>query len=546
MSIEKTEIWQQLADHANTIQTPACHLKELLKDPQRINTFSINATGLWFDFSRQRLTSETLSLLYQLAKAQKLQERFTAMTTQGAIVNTTENRAALHTACRKFDTTAVTVDGLDVMPDITAARRSAARFCNKVHSGEIKGGTGKQFTHAVVVGIGGSYLGTQFVAQALYAHADCGIQLHYLSNVDSHNFNAICDQIDPESTLWIVISKSYKTAETLANTRLAMRFMRDKGLDPAQHIVTVTSKGSPGDDPSNPVLASFHLFDFIGGRYSVSSAVGAVPLGLYLGPDRFEAFLKGMAEMDHHALTAPPDQNGPLTAALIALWNNNFLGYSAQALIPYASFLDKLAPHFQQLNMESCGKSVTLQNSPTTMPTGTIIFGEPGTNAQHSFFQLAHQGRPFPIDFVGVLKPSYPQVKDSQTNVTNHEELWANLMAQAAALAVGQSNPDPMRQFDGNRPSSTLVIESLSPADIGRLLAFYEHRTVYEAFLWNINPFDQFGVELGKTMAKDIRQKMIAVQADNRNANKTGNPIESHYLKILASGKIPLNPTREK
>lgn len=545
MTLEKTDILNQLERHAITIQTPDHHLKELLKDPQRINTFSLNADGLWFDFSRQRLTSETLTLLYQLAQEQSLQKRFTAMT-QGATVNTTENRAALHTACRKFDNNAVMVESVNVMPDIFEARRTAAHLCDKVHAGEIKGCTGKQFTHAVVVGIGGSYLGTQFVAQALYAYADRGIQLHYLSNVDSHNFNAICDQIDPEATLWIVISKSYKTAETLANARLAIQFMHDKGLDPGQHIVTVTAKGSPGDDPSNPVLASIHMFDFIGGRYSVSSAVGAVPLGLYLGPERFEAFLNGMAVMDQHALTAPPHQNGPLTAALIAIWNNNFLGYSAQALIPYASFLDKLAPHFQQLNMESCGKSVTLKNTPVSTPTGTIIFGEPGTNAQHSFFQLAHQGRPFPIDFIGVLNPSYPQVINPQTNATNHEELWANLMAQAAALAVGKSNPDPMRQFDGNRPSSTLVIESLSPENIGRLLAFYEHRTVYEAFLWDINPFDQFGVELGKTMAADIRQKMIAARTDADDAEYSRNPIEDYYLKMLTSGKTPSKQLRIK
>lgn len=545
MTIEQTEIWQKLKTHANVIQTPTHHLKELLKDLQRINTFSLNANGLWFDFSRQRLTSETLTLLYQLAKEQKLLERFTAMT-NGAIINTTEGRAALHTACRQSSTDPVFVDGVDVMPEVVAARQSVASFCVKVHAGEIRGSTGKRFTHAVVVGIGGSYLGTQFVAQALYAHADRGIQLHYLSNVDSHNFYAICDQIDPEATLWIVISKSYKTAETLANTRLATRFMDDKGIDSSKHIVTVTSKGSPGDDPSNPVLASFHMFDFIGGRYSVSSAVGAVPLGLYLGPDRFEAFLRGMAAMDQHALTAPPHQNGPLTATLIAIWNNNFLGYSAQALIPYASFLDKLAPHFQQLNMESCGKLVTLNGDLAPTPTGTIIFGEPGTNAQHSFFQLAHQGRPFPIDFIGVLKPNYPQNKDPQIDVTNHEELWANLIAQAAALAVGQSNSDPMRRFDGNRPSSTLVIDSLSPEDIGQLLAFYEHRTVFEAFLWDINPFDQFGVELGKTMAADIRQKMIDAKADACATKQTETPIESCYLKMLTSGKLPLNQPQEK
>jgi len=540
MTIEQTETWQKLTAHAQTFQTPARHLKELLKDPQRINAFSINAAGLWYDYSRQRVTTQTLKLLYQFAREQKVQKRFSDMT-QGAVVNPTEDRAALHTACRQMNDDPIMVNGINVMPGITAARKEAGDFCRKIHRGEIKSSIGKRFTHAVVVGIGGSYLGTQFVARALFTQADRGIQLHYLSNVDSHNFHAVWDQIDPEATLWIVISKSYKTAETLANVRLAVQWMLDQGLDPAHHIVTVTAKGSPGDDPSNPVLASFHMFDFIGGRYSVSSAVGAVPLGLYIGPERFDAFLKGMAEMDHHALTAPPNRNGPLTAALIAIWNNNVLGYAAQGIIPYASFLDKLAPHFQQLNMESCGKSVTLQNSPVNGSAGTFIFGEPGTNAQHSFFQLAHQGRPFPVDFIGVVTPNYPQFRNPQTNVSNHEELWANMMAQAAALAEGKDHPDPMRRCNGNRPSSTLVIRSLSPKDVGRLLAFYEHRTVYEAFLWNINPFDQFGVELGKTMAKDIRRKIIAAQTDATGFEKSSRPIEECYLTMLASGKLPEN-----
>jgi glucose-6-phosphate isomerase len=280
-------------------------------------------------------------------------------------------------------------------------------------------------------------------------------------------------------------------------------------------VVTVTSKGSPGDDPRSPVLDTFHMFDFIGGRYSASSAVGGVPLGLYLGFERFEALLRGAGQMDRHAAEAPARRNVPLLAALLSVWNNNFLGYPAVAVIPYAAPLSRLAPHVQQLNMESNGKSVTADGKPLSFPAGPVVFGEPGTNAQHSFFQLAHQGRPFPVEFIGVLRPQYGGYGSLSRGVTNHQELWSNLLAQADALAFGRDNPeDPARAFPGNRPSSTLVLEDLEPASVGRLLAFYEARTVFEAFVWGINPFDQFGVELGKRTAASIREAVAEKNED--------------------------------
>ena len=356
--------------------------------------------------------------------------------------------------------------------------------------------------------------------------------------MDVHNFGRIASCIEPETTLWIVISKSYTTAETMANANLAYAFMEAKGLDPSKHFVTITSKGSPGDDPSLPVLSSFHMFDFIGGRYSVTSAVGGVPLGLYLGYENFERFLKGAEEMDIHAKTAPVEKNLPMLAALISIWNNNFLGYAAQAIIPYASPLEKLAPHIQQLYMESNGKAVTRFGEPLDEHSGVIVFGEPGTNAQHSFFQLAHQGRPFPVDFIGVVTPQYARYREKSRGVTNHQELWANLISQPMALAMGKKDSNTAKYFPGNRPSSTILLPDLSPESVGRLLAFYEAKTVFEAFVWGINPFDQFGVELGKTMASDIRHEMAEKNKDNGHEFDEMDPIPKYYLETLFSGKI--------
>lgn len=528
--------WKQLAAHAETFQTPAYHLKHLVRQAGRLQAFSRKGAGLFFDFSRQRLDDQALALLLKLAAARKVMDRFGRMMA-GEHVNVTENRAALHTACRSFSEKPVMNDGKDIMPDIRRIREDIRRFAADVHSGAIAGPGGAHFTDAVVIGIGGSYLGAEFVATALANLADKGIRLHFLANVDIDNFGAIAAKIPPATTLWIVISKSYTTAETTANTVLALEYLKEHRLSPTRHVVTVTSQGSPGDDPANPVLKTFHMFDYIGGRYSVTSAVGGAPLSLLLGYDRFEAFLKGAEEMDNHAASAPPGENLPLLAALISVWNINFLGYAALGLIPYSAPLSKLAAHVQQLSMESNGKSVTLDGEPMGVSCGNIIFGEPGTNAQHSFFQLAHQGRPFPIDFIGVRQPFHRQYTATSKGVTNHQELWANLMAQAQALAVGkEDDPNPAKRFSGNRPSSTLVLDDLSPANIGRLLSFYEAKTVFEAFLWGINPFDQYGVELGKVMAGDIRKAMAE---KNKNPDyRFGNmdEIQQFYLEMLYQG----------
>ncbi len=529
--------WTQLAVEAGRMKLPENHLKHLIRHNNRLEKFSVTGCGLFYDFSRQRLDAGSLRSLINLANARKISLRFRQMMA-GEQVNTTEKRAALHTATRSFSKDPIFENGTDVMPDIRRIRDEIGKFSADIHSAKIRGSCGKSFKDVVVIGIGGSYLGTEFAATALQGSADKGIRLHFLSNVDIDNFGAIVDYIEPETTLWVVISKSYTTAETLANTNQVLQFMADKGLDAKNHIVTVTSKGSPGDNTANPVLKSFHMFDFIGGRYSVTSAVGGVPLSLYLGYDRFEEFLKGAEEIDIHANTAPANKNIPLIAALISVWNNNFLGYPAQGLIPYSHALSKLPAHIQQLSMESNGKSVTQKSETVDFPCGSIIFGEPGTNAQHSFFQLAHQGRPFPIEFIGVVNPCHQKYSGQSKGVTNHQELWANLMAQPQALATGKDDSNPSKFFPGNRPSSTLLINDLSPKNVGRLLAFYEAKTLFEAFIWDINPFDQYGVELGKTMAEDIRSEIAGknknpdYQFDNRDL------IRKFYLEVLFNQKI--------
>jgi glucose-6-phosphate isomerase len=533
----KNPTWQRLIQRADVINLPENHLKYLLMDKNRLEKFSLKAAGIFYDFSRQRVDEKTIDLLIELAEIRKLKQRFNDMVS-GKKVNVTENRPALHTAARNLSDDPVLVDGKDVMPSIRKVRNDIKAFASAIHKGEITGSTGKTFNTVVVIGIGGSYLGTEFVANALHVVADKNIELMFLSNVDIHNFGKIASGIDVERTLWIIISKSYTTAETLANANQVLAFIQEKGLDPAKHLVTVTSQGSPGDDPSNPVLSSFHMFDFIGGRYSVTSAVGCVPLSLYFGYERFERFLKGAEELDLHARYAGERKNIPLLAALISVWNNNFLGYPAQAIIPYASPLSKLAAHIQQLSMESNGKSVTKDGNPVNEPTGGIIFGEPGTNAQHSFFQLAHQGRPFPIDFIGVIYPQYKQYQNQSKGVTNHQELWSNLIAQPAALAQGKEDVNPAKSFSGNRPSSTLLFKDLSPENIGRLLAFYEAKTVFEAFIWDINPFDQFGVELGKVLATDIRKEMATKNQNMSHTFDSFDSITKFYLNTLFSGSF--------
>lgn len=513
------------------------HLKKILQDPDRFEQFSVKLDRFFYDFSKQRIDQAIFNELVRLAKDMKIKNSFFEMAT-GKIKNVSENRAVLHTATRDFTHTPLILNGEDIKGEIKKVNDRIKKFSSSIHEKELTSSTGKPFSDAVVIGIGGSYLGCEFVFNALKYSLKPKINLHFLSNVDIDNFGEIIKSIDPETCLWIVISKTYTTTETMANLEQALLFLKNHHLDPSKHLVTVTSKGSPGDDPSNPVLASFNMFDFIGGRYSVTSAVGGVPLSLAFGYDSFIRFLKGCQEMDDHALNTPEEQNIPLISALIGIWNSNFMGYSAQAIIPYCSALSKLAPHIQQLYMESLGKGATADGKRIDYRTGVIIFGEPGTNAQHSFFQFAHQGNPFPIEFIGVVNPVYTKHQATSQGVYNHQELWANMIAQAKALAVGKDDKDNARYFSGNRPSSTVLINDLTPESIGLLLSFYEARTVYEGFILGVNPFDQFGVELGKVLASDIRKHIRKKNSDKTYDFSSLDPTVGFYLKTLFKGKL--------
>ena len=456
----------------------------------------------------------------------------------GEVVNVTENRAALHTATRDFSNDHGIIKDPDVIFQINSVKKKIKKFTTQVHHKKIKGSTEKSFTDAVVIGIGGSYLGCEFIFNALKYSMDPLIDLHFLPNVDIDNFGQVIKTIDPETCLWIVVSKSYSTVETMANLNQTRLFLKQHNLDPQKHLVTVTAKGSPGDDAATSGIDSFHMFDFIGGRYSVTSAVGGLPLSLAFGFDVFDRFLKGCHAMDLHAQNAAEEKNIPLIAALISIWNTNFLHYPTQAIIPYCSALCKLAPHVQQLYMESLGKGATSHGKLVDYKTGAIMFGEPGTNAQHSFFQLAHQGPPFPIEFLGVVKPVYSKAVALSNGVTNHQELWANMIAQSQALAMGKEDKNAAKYFPGNRPSSTVLINDLSPESIGKLLAFYEARTVYEGFILGINPFDQFGVELGKVLASGVREQMKIKNTAETYDFSSVDPATKFYLETLFKGSL--------
>ncbi len=528
-------VLEKLQKQSQRIRLPQWHLRNLLSDEERIRDFSIRKSGFFYDFSRQRVDAQIMDLLYELAGEMKILEKFQDMI-NGKKVNVTENKAALHTALRDFSNSPVMVDGVDFRPEIDRVKVELQSFSSKVREDSMTGSTGKAFRYFVVVGIGGSYLGTECVANALGALSGKKGKVHFLSNVDPVDFIRVCSKIELESTLWIIISKSYTTTETLANEQCVRLFLKEHQLEPTDHMVTVTSKGSPGDDPGNPVLASFHMFDFVGGRYSVSSAVGGVPLSLLVGYEEFERFLKGAHEMDRNAANFDNLKNIPLTAALMTIWNRDYLGYPSLGIIPYSTRLSRLPAHIQQLHMESNGKGVDIDGNVLEKPAGVIILGEPGTNAQHSFFQMAHQGPPLPLEFIGVLSDISGEKGIKYKGVTRHQELFANCMAQAKALAEGKEDDETALAFPGNRPSSTILIDDLSPENVGKLISFYEAKTVFEGLLWNINPFDQFGVQLGKVTAGEVRKEMAEKnQRSDYSFEGTTDRITRFYLDAFFS-----------
>jgi len=521
------------------------HLRQLFhENPQRANEYSIATEVMYFDYSRQRVDKTILGLLLELAQIRGLKKSIDAMF-QGAIINTTERRAVLHVALRK--------SGKTDCKEAQEAQRVLAKiqkFSEEVHSGKRVGVTGKPFRNILAIGIGGSYLGPECLAQACAPYARPGMRVRFLANIDGTDFVNCTKEWDPAETLVVIISKTFTTAETMQNARTVKEWLL-QGLHShpetiAKHCVAVSQNNAKAilEIQALGLLPEslFEIWDWVGGRFSVTSAVGALPLSLYLGYDQFQEILKGAEWMDQHFQNTPFAQNIPVLCGLIDIWNIHFLGCTSRALLPYAQGLARLPAYTQQGEMESNGKSVTQDRehpTPVTWPTGEIVFGEPGTNGQHSFYQLLHQGTHIiPADFIGFIEPEYP-VRNSKDIVSHHEELLTNFLAQPDALAFGQDNPNLHSNFPGNRPSNVLLFRKLDPFTAGVIIAWTEHRIAVKGFIWGLNSFDQFGVELGKMLGKDIRGRMERYHKSQELNLTTLNPSTQKLLQAIMHKKLP-------
>ena len=467
--------------------------------PDRISKFLKEACGFKFFFGTEKINEEILETLLELAKEARASEKMAAMQA-GEVINRiegveSENRRVLHTAMRDlFDHPQSAQPAVEAAQAERKELEKLERFLASVEG---------KFTDLIQIGIGGSDLGPRALCIALEPFHRPGVHVHFISNVDPDDANRVLKQVDLKKTLVVVVSKSGTTLETLTNEEFVRERMKKQGIDPKNHFVAVTGEKSPMDDPKR-YLASFYMWDFIGGRYSATSMVGAVMLSFAIGIKSFKELLKGAHEMDLHALTAPLHDNLPLLSALFGIWNRNFLGSPTVAVIPYSQALLRFTAHLQQLDMESNGKSIDKSGHFVSFSTGPVIWGEPGTNGQHSFYQLIHQGTdPIPLEFIGFLKSQVAQDVEIE-GTTSQQKLLANLFAQSIALAVGQENSNPAKHFAGNRPNRILLAERLDPKTLGALLAFYEHKVAFQGFIWGINSFDQEGVQLGKRLANQI------------------------------------------
>ena len=529
-SIADTEAWKLLEDHVSEIEDT--HLRYLLKDEDRCLRLCLEHNGLYSDFSRQRVTTETLNLLFNLANEAGLKEKIQAMF-NGDQINETEGRSVLHVATRADRNQELMVDGKNVVEDVWKVLDKIKKFSDQVRSGEWVGATGKPIKDVVAIGIGGSFLGPLFVHTSLKteqkaASMSQGRQLRFLANVDPVDVARALHQLNQETTMVVIISKTFTTAETMLNARTVRKWITAELGEAAvsKHMVAVSTNTKLvtqfGIDPNN----IFEFWDWVGGRYSVCSAVGVLPLSLQYGFDIVEQFLQGARDIDQHFLNAPFEKNIPVTLGLINLWNTSFLHYPARAILPYCQALSKLAPHIQQVSMESNGKGVDMNGKPLRFEAGEIDFGEPGTNGQHSFYQLIHQGRVIPCDLIGTIK-SQQSVYLKGEIVSNHDELMCNFFAQADALATGKNAvelraenvPDnliPHKTFTGNRPSTSILLPELNAYTTGQILALYEAVIATQGFVWGINSFDQWGVELGKVLASRCRSKMNSARTQKR------------------------------
>ncbi len=471
-------------------------------DPGRVDKFSVNCGGLYLDYSKNLVSDEDKQALLGLADSSGLSERIEAMF-KGEKINTTEDRAVLHTALRSLEKSDIECDGLIIGDGIEQQRDHLKLFSDRVRSGNWKGSTGKSIRSIVNIGIGGSDLGPKCVCSSLEEFAHPEMDFHFVSNVDGACIRSLLKRLDPETTLFIIQSKTFTTQETLLNANAAINWCEEKlGFQNAQnspHFVAVTASRTKAEAFGIDKEQVFEFWDWVGGRYSLWSTIG-LPIALMVGFPRFMELLEGAAAMDDHFRHAPFEENMPVLMALLGIWYSNFLGADSIAVIPYCERLGLLPSYLQQLDMESNGKSTSLDGEPVSYATGPIVWGQTGTNGQHAFFQLLHQGtRLVPIDFIAARQDemSYPD---------QHRVLLGNMLAQAAALMTGQHSEDtsPHKNYPGNHPSNTLLMDRLTPANLGALIALYEHKVFVQGAIWNINSFDQWGVELGKSMAKEL------------------------------------------
>ncbi|MGR9106589.1 MAG: glucose-6-phosphate isomerase [Gammaproteobacteria bacterium] len=516
-----SQVWLELQAHRE--RTRGFDLRELFRnDPDRFTRFSVEAAGVFLDYSKNRINQETLGLLFDLARENRLDEWIERMFA-GDKINLTENRAVLHTALRRQTDAPLVVDGSDIMPAILAVLEKMGRFVEAIHSGSWRGCTGKAITHIVNIGIGGSDLGPRMVVEALAEHRVGAVESRFVANIDGTDLRRALNDLDYASTLFVVASKTFTTHETMTNARSARQwFLEQAGpsADIARHFVAVSTNQAEvaafGIDPVN----MFEFWDWVGGRYSLWSAIG-LSIALSIGMEKFECLLKGANAMDEHFRQAPFEANLPVILALIGVWNRNFLGAETCAVLPYDQRLHRFPAYLQQCDMESNGKTAGRDGWPVAMKTGPVLWGEAGTNGQHAFYQLLHQGSDLvSIDFIAALQ-------DESGFDLHHDILIANCFAQAEALMKGKSTEEALTElgksaaeiddpeflarhktFPGNKPSNMLLIDKLSPQSLGSLIALYEHKIFVQGILWGINSFDQWGVELGKQLASGLLREI--------------------------------------
>ncbi len=536
VSTKKLSVWQALEAHYHKIEKQ--HLRQLFADdPKRGERMKVETLGIYFDYSKHRITDETLKLLLQLAQESDLKGRIEAMF-RGEKINVTEKRAVLHVALRAPKGQSIMVDGEDVVPQVHAVLDKMTAFSNRIRKGEWKGHTGKPIRTIINIGIGGSDLGPVMAYEALRHYSQRNLTFRFISNIDGTDFAEATHDLDAEETLFIISSKTFTTLETMTNAHTAREWALKSLKNPqaiAKHFVAVSTNGEKVAEFGIDTANMFEFWDWVGGRYSMDSAIGLSTM-IAIGPENFRDMLSGFHQMDEHFRTAPFERNLPVLMGLLGIWYNNFFGAQTVGVFPYEQYLKRFPAYLQQLTMESNGKHVTLDGHQVEYPTGPIYWGEPGTNGQHSFYQLIHQGtKLIPSDFIAFNQTLNPLNQ-------HHDILIANVIAQAEALAFGKTaqevkaegTPDwlvPHRTFEGNRPSTMIIQEELTPTALGKLVALYEHSVFTQGIIWNIDTFDQWGVELGKALALRIIKEFENGTKASLTHDSSTNALIKRYVK---------------